>query len=449
MPLIAETIAKFRTVSKDAVGSSIPTWQSGVAQLPNTSYETYARDGYQKNELVFACVDALATSAAEPRMIAVRRDQHGEEQHVPDHPLEALINKPNPFMTRFDLIATIIMHMALAGNCYVEKVRSSAGKVVELWVLRPDRVRIVPDKQRFVGGYEYRIGGMATVVDAADVIHFRHLAPLDDFYGMPPLMAASGRTDIDNYMRDFVKGFFQNAGVPAGMLNVSRAMTPQDKDLVRRKFQGDFSGPQGWHNLMIVDGQDATYTPMGLPLGARGMAAPELDEISESRIAMVFGVPLILIGSRLGMQRSTFANAREAKETFWDNTLSPLYTRIEHTFNQGFQPESADNTRLKFDMADVRALRQDEDALAARVRANIAGTVMSIEEGRLELGMDPDIDPTHTFLLPMAVSPVRGAEIENPPATPAPVPAQLPAPKANNEPPPNPEPAKKRRKVVV
>src|SRR5690606_1528214 len=74
----------------------------------------------------------------------------------------------------------------LSGNIFWEKVRSRAGRVVELWPLRPDKVRIIPDEDDFISGYQYEVGGRLFPLDVADVIHFKLPNPTDPFFGLAP-----------------------------------------------------------------------------------------------------------------------------------------------------------------------------------------------------------------------------------------------------------------------
>ena len=69
---------------------------------------------------------------------------------VEDHELLDLLNNPNPFMSRFDMIATMIMHRTIAGHAYLHKERSGSGRPVELWILRPDRMQVIPPAPEFV-----------------------------------------------------------------------------------------------------------------------------------------------------------------------------------------------------------------------------------------------------------------------------------------------------------
>src|SRR5260221_10046512 len=123
MGMIARTFRNAAPVS--FANLAIAQWQSGKAQLPDSNYDTFAREGYSKNEIVFACIEELATSAAEPRM----HFRSGKTWSL-DGPVLDLLKRPNPFMDGFQFWATIIMDRCIAGNAYALKIRSRSGKVL-------------------------------------------------------------------------------------------------------------------------------------------------------------------------------------------------------------------------------------------------------------------------------------------------------------------------------
>src|SRR5690606_15642391 len=126
----------------------------GAPQYPATDYVGNARAGFEKSDIVYACIMERATTA--PQAVLRVYDANGEE--VPDHPLRAVMARPNPLMSEFELFELTIIHLDLAGNAFWEKVRDRTGRVVELWPLRPDRVEIIPSPRRGIGGYVYRLG---------------------------------------------------------------------------------------------------------------------------------------------------------------------------------------------------------------------------------------------------------------------------------------------------
>ncbi len=410
MGLFTESLALIssrRLETKAAVGSTVSTWHAGLAQFPGVSYERLARQGYGKNELVYACLEELCSSASEPRM-AMYREGEPEPERIMHHQALDLFNRPNPWLSRYAFMAGIILYRYLAGNVYVEKVRSRSGQVVEFWLLRPDRMRVIPDPARYIAAYEYRIGNETFMLRPEDVIHIKTNHPLDDFYGMPPLAAAMERVDTDNLMRQFVASFFTNAGVPAGILNIKQQLEDEDRAAINERYRSSFGGGAGWHSLMVLDNVEAQYQPLGLSTGARGLAAPELDEINEARIPMVTGVPLELIGARLGMIHGNRSTMKEARASFWDETLSPLYAEIAEAFTLGMQGEYDGSEAFDYfevDTSRVKALQEDEDKKHERLRADMLAGGISREEFREELGREPEMDQSHTLMLSSGVTP--------------------------------------------
>ena len=58
-------------------------------------YDSLAREGFQKNAIVFRCVNLIAESAAAiPWQLF--RGRGGRRRELPDHPLLDLLAKPNP-----------------------------------------------------------------------------------------------------------------------------------------------------------------------------------------------------------------------------------------------------------------------------------------------------------------------------------------------------------------
>jgi HK97 family phage portal protein len=416
MGLIANTL-KAAIPSARSFAASVPVWQNGQAQLPNNRYETYAREGYSANELVYACIEERATSAAEPRMHV----RIGDNWTL-DHPILTLLNRPNPYLDAFEMWATIIMHLDLAGNAYALMVRSRSGRVVELWLMRPDRVRVVPSAETYISHYEYLVGDGRTIpLPAADVIHFKTRNPLNDWYGMPPMMAISGRIDIDNYMKDFVKGTFEHGGMPSAVLSIKQKVSPDAKTKIRDRIHNTFDGPGGWHEWLILDNAESTFTPITQSLGTRGLVLPELDEIMEARIPMVYGVPQSLIGTRTSYQNGGYANKRAEATDFWTGTLAPLYKMLAGRLNLRLIPNFRDVSEVAFDMSDVLALREDRDKVHARVREDARAGIIEVQLARREMGYPEAWAPDALFLMPSSSEVRPGDDLEEP--DPAPIPA--------------------------
>ena len=449
MGLIASTARAFarpavRGQEPDPRFAEIPFGSSGggMSGLSPTNYLQYAREGYQKNEIVFRAIELRADSAASPPLVGIRtvpertrrqmraklREQGANAleadfytrpenltEKVTEHELVSLLNRPNPLTNRFDFWATVIMHRDIAGNAYVWKHRPRPGaKPDSLWILRPDRVTPIPRTAHELESYRYRLGSVTIDVPPEDVIHFKTRHPLDDHRGQPPLMAAAGRVDVDNFMRDFVAAFFDHGGNPGAVLTTELNLTQEQKDDIKNRFSSEFGSRGGWFRLMVLDGAKASYMPMTQALGTRGLVVPELNNITEARILMVFGIPLSIAGAVLGQEGAAYANKKQDWQVLWDVTLTPIYVDLAETLNTDLLPDFGGLDRVAFDLSQVPALQEDENEKANRLRQDMLASGISIEEFRAETGRDPQL--TGTFLLPGHVVAVPAEQITDPPA---------------------------------
>jgi HK97 family phage portal protein len=416
---------------KSAIGATINTWEAGIPQQSKESFYRYAMDAYSGNEVAYACIEERCTSAAEPRLVAVRKSAKGEPEQIKDHPVLELF-EANPFIDSYTLLASWIMYHDIGGNGFIEKVRSGAGKVVELWPLRPDRMWVIPDANPNIHlrGWEYKLGADTTFLSSRDVIHWKSRNPLDDWYGLPLFRPAAMRIDSANAMRAFTHAFFRNAGVPAGLLTFEKQVGQAEAQMVRDRFRNDYGGGNA-HGVMVLGGvgggNNVTYTAMGLPLGERGLVMPELDEIIDAKTAMVSGVPLELIGARLGMIHGNRSTTKEARASFWDETLAPLYREMAAVLTLGLKDEYGDFDYLEFDLSTVKALQEDESAKVTRSVQKLHAGIASVQEVRAELGYEAGYDPGAILVMPDNLSGLPADQLDAPPA-----PAPLAAPGGAN-----------------
>ena len=411
MGLLKESI---RAVAPRRLGTPVaavaPTWQEFVPQASEYSLEQFAREGYGKSEIIFAAIEERRTSVSKPNIRPVTIGEKGSEPVHRNHDLAKLLHRPNPGMTRYGLVSSIEIGICTAGNAFVEKVRSRAGRVVELWPVRPDRVRIIPGPDGLVAGYIVTVGGVPYPLPANDMIHLRTPKPFGDgdYWGMPPMAPAALRIDIDSWMRQFVAAFFTNGGAPLGILSVNSTLSPDDREEVRHRFGLEYGGPRGWHRLMVLEQGEAKYQQMGLPLGRNGLIIPELEEINEARLVMPFGVPLSLIGTRLGQGSSSYANRKSDREEYTVETVVPELEFITQGLTLGLAHEFTGVDAIEIDEATVPAMQEDRTAKHDRVRKDLAAGIITQPEARVLIGMpeEPAGTGRKFFFIPSNVIPI-------------------------------------------
>lgn len=370
---------------------------------PGSGFLSYSAAGFSRNELVYACVMEKATSLPEAPLRVYGPDGLGEPRE--NHPLRELIANPNPMLTEFEMFELTVIHLDLAGIAFWEIVRDRAGRPSQLWPLRPDLVRMLRQRDGRTR-YGYLMAG--GVIDlGTDVLAFKYPNPVDPLIGQPPLRPALRAVALDNEATDFVKTLLQNRAVPGVVITTQRKVDEEISNRLATKWKQKFSGSRRGEPAVLQTGMDVKV--LGLDLAA--LEFPDLRTISESRICMAFGVPPILVGAKVGLDRSTFANYREARVSLWEETIMPLQRRISDVIVRRLLPEVNDaqftlprRVTVRHDTSNVLALKESEQAIWERANSALRAGAITVNDFRRIVSL-PQVEGGDVFLRPAGVVP--------------------------------------------
>lgn len=284
---------------------------------------------YTQSPWVYVAVNRIAEAAAlVPLKVYALEGETRRE--VIDHPVERLLDAPNPRLSRFELIEQTIGALELYGNAYWYLAGDGLGRPAEIWPLRPDRVSVVPDPAQHVRGYVYSIAGQDIPLEAIEVIHFRRWHPLADYTGLSALSAARMAVENDAAMARWnANTFGRDQGVPAGIVAVRDGMSDADFNRIQREWRENYGSGQRrtaflrgasieWHNIGL------NHSDMDFIQGRRA----QRDEILN-----IFGIPAGLVA-----ENATEANARVAERQFIERTLWPKLVRLAQKISQELLP---------------------------------------------------------------------------------------------------------------
>lgn len=375
----------FRRKATDAeIAATVPLVNDlSSVTYPEDNYQNFAVQGYNRSSIVNACIRELSTGAASARYYAQADTADGMVE-VENSRLTQLLYRPNPDQDFYSWIERLVTYLYVSGNVYVLKERARDNSVVAMYLLRPDRMAVVPSGEG-VSGYSYTIDGKEYFLDKEDVGHLKFPNPANDTYGLSPLHVLAKTVNLDMSMTDFAKVYFQNAGVPSGLLKIKRRLTSQQEaDRLRSRWRSSFGGTNNFHKVAVLD-DDAEYQQMAS--SPSDMALTELHNHTESRICSVLGVPPILISANVGLARSTFANYREARFSFHSETLEPLINRIVRFLNYCLYSE-LDRDEIAVDYSEMRGFLDDKESINARASSLFGSGIITLNEAREMVGQD-------------------------------------------------------------
>jgi HK97 family phage portal protein len=347
---------------------------------------------------------------------------------VPDHPLTELIATPNPYYPGELLWWGTLADWMLTGNGYWLKVRSAAGRVVQLWwapsttmtAIRPD------DGGVFLSHYEYSPNGKPTRVEAADVVHFRYgLNPGDGgLTGLSPLASLLREVFTDDEAANFTASLLRNMGVPGVVLSPrgDDEVGSDDAEELKNEFRQRFSGDNVGEPMVMKGPTDVAV----LSFNPQQMELTKLRRIPEERVSALFGIPAVVVGLGAGLDRATYANFAEAREAAYEQNVIPSQRLLAAQIRTQLLPDFGDVRRLvvDFDLSLVRVLQDDQNELATRITTELTGGAIMLDEARSALGKPPlpnRLGQVYYIPTGVTVTPADevGAEPEPPPMPPA------------------------------
>lgn len=271
----------------------------GRARWTPRDTATLAREGYMKNAIVHRAVKLLAEAVGQANWLAYE----GDSEHAA-HPLLDLIARPNPRQDGAAFLESVVAHLQLAGNAYIEGVTLD-GRPRELYALRPDRMRVVPGTDGWPEAYEYHVAGRSVRFEQtqplAPILHLTHFHPLDDHYGLAPLEAAGIAVDTHNAAAAWNKALLDNAARPSGALIYAgpeqSVLSDGQYERLKRELADEYQGAKNAGRPLLLEG--------GLDWKAMSLSPKDMDFLEAKHnaareIALCFGVPPMLLGMALG-----------------------------------------------------------------------------------------------------------------------------------------------------
>jgi HK97 family phage portal protein len=400
------------------VANVVPSWKENLPTYPPTNFENLVKHGWRKNELIYACINARANTARQVHLQTV----NAKGEVLNDHPLTCLLQSPNPYMSESDFWRSILIYQALAGRAIFEKERNNAGKVSRLWAMRPDWVQVIPSGATVIRAYRFTVPGTQPVdIDPKDVLDFKLFDPLNQYHGWPPVAVCARAGDVDNAATDYIKTFWEKGGMPAYYIKTKQRLTSDAAADLQNRWAAKYGGSEHWHKPAVIDA-DAELGTIGMSFDQ--MKFDVLDARSEARICMVLGVPPILIGAKVGLDRSTFSNYREARTAWWHDTLIPVYEDLLDTLQNQLLPEFETGLRLQWNYNSVPALQEERSARWARADSAFRAAAITRNEFRAEVGL-PELGPVgDVYIQSIAMTEVPAKQTRKRQAEPPPHPRE-------------------------
>lgn len=370
--------------AKESATAPVVAFQGAgrVAWSPRDA-NTLTRVGFLRNPVAFRCVKIISEAAAAVPIVV-----QDAERRFSSHPVIDLLAAPNPGQGGAQLLESLYGYLLLSGDAYLEAAGEAfQGGPRELYVLRSDRMKVVPGSDGWPVAYEYVIGAKKHVFDMRQerppVLHVKSFHPQDDHYGLSPLNAAAAAIDVHNSAANWSKGLLDNAARPSGAIVYKGVdgMGSLASDQYARLIDELESHHQGARNAgrpMLLEG-GLDWKPMGF--SPSDMEFHRTKEAAARDVALAFGVPPMLLGLP---GDNTYANYSEAHRAFYRLTVLPMVSKTLAALSGWLPPIYGETFQIKVDFDNVPALAEERENLWRRIESS---SFLDESEKRALLGL--------------------------------------------------------------
>lgn len=366
------------------------------------------------NSAVHNVLRTKSAAFAEPPPTVVDVDDNPESQGKPvvNHPFTRLLTQPNPLMV-WDFVADyVVWSIELTGQAYLWKRRSTARQPVELWPLISTYVTPKGTSGDLIDFFEYNPTGVPHRIEPEDVIYLRYgLNRKDHRLGDAPIRNVLLEVMTDEEASRYAAYMLTNMGVPGVMiLPQDDTITQLEAETIAEDFEDRFTGPNRGKVFVPFGGKVNVET---IAFSPEQMDVKQLRRVPEERIAGAAGVPLSLAQLGAGLENNNSlgdGSARQVERQFFtQQTLVPLWRRIERQLTAQLLAEFDPNRRIVFPHDQVAALSEDRNATAERVSRGVEIGAATVADWRRTQGLP--VDDTHNiFLRPVSALEVPTTE---------------------------------------
>lgn len=370
------------------------------------------------------------------RVMKLRNDGTGTAERIlissQVHPTDYTLNwRPNPEVGPFQFKETLVAWSILWGNGYAEIERDGAGRLINLWLIEPWRVRVLRDDN---GDLFYRVNnGTLPPVDlaASDVFHIRGWG--NGPVGLSVIEYAAQTIGWQQATELFGATFFGEGMQFAGAVQLKGRGSPESIARMRDEIEEQHKGVARSNRWIFLDDQATIAKMSATPNEAQFI---ETAQWQVEEICRFLGVPPQKVQHLL---RMTFNNVEQLSIEVVQDAIAPWAYRFEEEGTYKLFGANRNNLFLKMDLKGL--LRGDFETRQAGLQILRRNGVINANqwadiEDMPRVGPDGDkyvIEANMTTLAAVGQMPAPGAP--KPPTLPA---LEPPKPKLPALPPPTP-----------
>ena len=362
---------------------------------------------------VMACVRVLSEDVSKMTPKMYRRFTKGIHKNGArellgpgDHPLAALLVRPNDWQTWPEFCRMMMIAFALRGNAFAVILRNRRGEPVTLVPINPDRVSLwqSPDGGLYwwvtrSGLHELNVlAQMPLLIPQEDVFHLKDLSA-DGLVGTSPISLAREAIGLSLAQEQQYARLMGSGARPSGVLSTTSELSDEVVARIRSDWEKMNAGLANAGRTAILE-QGLTWTP--LTINSVDLQFLQMRQFQVIEIARIFRVPPHMLGD---LSRGTFNNITQQSQEYRNNTLTSHTDLWEKRFAFTFD---LDVESLEVDFDETALVKAD---LTARYNAYRV-SLLTGWETRNEVRVKENMEPLEGLDVPLApANEINGASV--------------------------------------
>lgn len=331
-------------------GSLFANDSVGPAAIADRAYAAYGSVG-----TLFAIVSQIGNAFASTPWHLYRRTSLRDKSRrveILGSAFMTVWDRPNYFYTGRLFRETVQQHLDLVGEGVIV-LHKVGGIVLEMWPIRPDRLKPIKHPTRFLTGYMY-VGpdGEEVPLELDQVIHMKLPNPADPYHGMGPVQTVLSDIDAAVYSAEWNRNFFINGARPGGIIEVDYRMGDDEFKSFVNRWRQQHQGVANAHRVAVLENAKWHDTNFSMT----DMQFVELRNLPRELIREAFAFPKPMLGTVDDVNR---ANAEAGKEIMAENQTIPRLSRWKDSIDAYLVPQFANGKTMEIDYDDPTPINHE------------------------------------------------------------------------------------------
>jgi HK97 family phage portal protein len=273
------------------------------------------------------------------------------------HPLNALIQNPNPWQDYSTWMYLHVIELCLMGNA----IQWYAEANNQMIILPAENVCPDVDEKGRLKQYLVHSQVGKSGFDGMDkfpvdqILHQRRPNPVSVHWGLSPFVPNRKSILFNKYSQDYLNSFYLRQATGSLALKLDKQVSEESALRLMRSFEMSYTGRRNTRRTMLL--------PKGVDVKelSQSITDQNLIEVinqNQEKIINILRIPK----HALSLAEAGSLGSEEHKMALrfmWTSAIVPIMKKIAGTFTAFFKDQLGDNNKFLFDMSQIEILRED------------------------------------------------------------------------------------------